>query len=1331
MKSRIKKKAGIVFAFCLFLAGAFYLKKGYIKAQKWTVRFVDQKLQEFADTENIKGLKWGPISARLWALNIQIENIEITLPNEKSLPEPVTIKSLRFSPDYKALSRGLIAGKILIKEPKLKILLNTQNQKNNSYLRIDSLRNFFITQLNIESADLLLNIRGQAVSADSLSAQIELHRQSIQFSSQVQELKTQSETVFFSSLEGFIKKGELFVENFILRNQNSKIRLSANLKGSLAKKDIQYFHIITKSDFYPEELTDFVTLVRPGANPLGVEGKITLNGGLTFTPDSYLSGQIDAKAAKNFRVGDFALGSITAKMDFKNYILTFKKLNIKQSDQWNISLKNSKMVLKKPYDFQTDALIRESRLKSLFDSFGLKSVPVSAGVKGRWECRGNLLNLKPSFYCKGKSLFKNIFVYDSSQDNILKAPILKTEGSMALSESGFTTNIQALAGTQTDLHFSSRLTAKGVFSAQVHGRLNFEDIQNLIQLEPEGLVKIQHGSITADKNQFEIRGALQAENFILSRFIMGNVNTLLHYTQNGILSFERISGVLNKSRYKGNVRVNIPNNSIKLFASFPSLNLKNLKQALKDRLYFPFELDGAGRLTAYVSGPLKINALSYNLDAEFSKVIWEKEPFTKAVIQVESKNGYVKTKKVEIFKKNGQAVFTGKVNPKGELQALITGEGFYLQESPNISKLVGPDLMGLMNFDMYLNGFFLKPLTLANVKIINASLKGYSIADSNIDLRIRENQVIAKGRAAGKINIKNFIYPYKAGGEVVIQADTKDLNIKELFFHKGDVSQLYNNFESKIDSHWDVKYKREQFEKTAQGGIHIKKMALQSNARSLLSQKPFLISLKKGRVFIEPAILKEDTSVLNISQKPSGGPIDIQGSIKLDFLAFLFPFMRQLQGNIQAKINLQPNLSRLSPSGRLSLQDGLIQIHSELEPFEKVQAEFKVDNTKLLVNNFSAQFGGGLMQGSKGFIHFKERNLNPVNIKGSFSNTEFNSIPGISAKGSGAIRLTGQGFPYTLGIEGELDQTRIEKEFSTGLENTETDIISKWSFIKKSTSDFEPIDLNLNLTLKNPAQLENSTIETLLSGKVKITGYPLSPLLTGRFTAPPGGTVIFRDHEFEILSAEVLYTNSPPDQPEIDLRADSVIQEQSSLDDFSEEYNLSLRVKGRGENADFDLTSTPELTKDEIVSLLAFGTRAGAFEKGDNLTINTSNLNSALNNAAQYSYHHLGPALFQKAIGQELKETLGVDQFLIIPHRNPKKSTPSTKLILRKKMFKKLNISASQTVLDESPERDVKLEYKLNKNMSVVGFWKNEDPLEETSLENNTLGLDLEYQFDF
>ena len=64
-------------------------------------------------------------------------------------------------------------------------------------------------------------------------------------------------------------------------------------------------------------------------------------------------------------------------------------------------------------------------------------------------------------------------------------------------------------------------------------------------------------------------------------------------------------------------------------------------------------------------------------------------------------------------------------------------------------------------------------------------------------------------------------------------------------------------------------------------------------------------------------------------------------------------------------------------------------------------------------------------------------------------------------------------------------------------------------------------------------------------------------------------------------------------------------------------------------------------------------------------------------------------------------------------------------------MFNRLNLSASQTILDNSPENDIKVEYEINKNISVIGFGRSENPVEGSDIDASAVGLDLEYQIDF
>ena len=79
--------------------------------------------------------------------------------------------------------------------------------------------------------------------------------------------------------------------------------------------------------------------------------------------------------------------------------------------------------------------------------------------------------------------------------------------------------------------------------------------------------------------------------------------TRLSYTEKGLLHFRQIKGRIKRSQYTGNLSINIPKSTVKVFTHFPYITLENLKYALRDKVYFPFEITGKGALSAYLSGP--------------------------------------------------------------------------------------------------------------------------------------------------------------------------------------------------------------------------------------------------------------------------------------------------------------------------------------------------------------------------------------------------------------------------------------------------------------------------------------------------------------------------------------------------------------------------------------------------------------------------------------------------------------------------------------------------------------------------------------------------------
>ena len=1323
------------FLFLFISVGIFGFGKIYKRGKKLAVEYISEKIQSEIKKAGKDGqLQWDTLSVSFIPLKMKITKVKIRLPDKTLFPAPLKVHTLIVEPNYVTtlLSRKL-STKITLVESDIKMSIKGSARKNvniNTHFSMNFLRNIPISYLVLKETNLLFTTDTGVISTSKLNANIHLNPTGVIVKADTPFMEVGSQPVFSSSIDIKIKPDRINVNYFKIKNQNSWLDVSSVVIGEIESQRIESGRVTIKSSFISEDLNAIAGIINPRFNN-PFEGRITLDSQLKYNAPSQLRGYVNL-SAEQFSAWNVFLSQVQMKGTIQDQVISLEKFQIYNSNSWDIDLKQSKVHLKKPYRFETKMAVKNSQLNELFKTFHLKKIPVSSYVNGEWKCAGQVL-IEPTVKCEGSARFRKFIVWGDEKWDILNIPDLKITSRLGFEKAIFTATTIAQSGADSLISIDSVLNEQGRFSSQYTGVLHFSDIENLVQLDPEGTLKILDGTLTVDKKRLNIQADLDIDQLVLSRFHIGNAKTRLSYTEKGFLHFRKIKGQIKHSQYTGNLSFNIPKNTIQVFAHFPYITLENLKYALKDRVYFPFEITGTGALSAYLSGPLQINALNYNLQAQLFKIKWEKESFNKAIVQLESKEGHVRTKKVELLKKTGKIIFQGEVDPKGNMIAEMIGKGLRLQESENISQVTGPETTGTIDFNMSLNGWFLAPLTQAKVLITNAFYRGYPIKNSDIHLKLRKHQIEAKGIVADKLNVKKFIFPYKKDGLVEFQATTNDLNIKEFFLSKGESTQLYNQFQSSINSNIDISYQKNQFSHSVTGNIKVDNLTVHANSYKLLNQTPFLLKLEKGNIQTDPIFLRSEKQFLNITQNEQNS-IDVKGDVKLDFFIFLFPFIRVWEGNLKLDLNIASHLSRLFPEGEIRLENGFIQLNPSIDPFEEIYSDIRLEESKLIFQSFYAKMGGGALQVA-GDISFSENRSTPVSISGSFSHIQFSSLPGIYAKGSGRVFLTGDFFPYTLGIKANIENAKIEKEFITN-ESNQVRLSQRLFLLEDNKESFEPIQLKLDLLLTDSIQIENSTIKSSFTGRrIKVTGSPFQPLLSGKLVALPGGTIIFRDHEFDILSSHISYFSDKPSNPLIELRAKTFVREESgnddlrtqtfvreenSNDDFRNEYNILLGVKGRGSAPIFTLTSTPSMTEKEIVSLLAFGSRSMAFESGN-----------TMDNIAKYSYYHLGPVLFQKAIGRELKDNLGVDQFLIVPHISAKDNTTSTKLILRKKMFNRLNLSASQTILDNSPESDIKMEYAINKNISIIGLWRNEDPVEGSDIDPNTIGLDLEYQIDF
>ena len=118
-------------------------------------------------------------------------------------------------------------------------------------------------------------------------------------------------------------------------------------------------------------------------------------------------------------------------------------------------------------------------------------------------------------------------------------------------------------------------------------------------------------------------------------------------------------------------------------------------------------------------------------------------------------------------------------------------------------------------------------------------------------------------------------------------------------------------------------------------------------------------------------------------------------------------------------------------------------------------------------------------------------------------------------------------------------------------------------------------------------------------------------------------------------------------------------------------------------------------------------------------------------NITQYSYQLLGSLLLRRPLGREIRDRFGLE-LGIAPHINIQKNEPVTKITLKKTWPKSLETFFSRTI-EESPQSDVRLKYKLSRYIALTAFWENQEVrgLEDAVDSRNKAGVDLETAFEF
>ncbi len=957
--------------------------------------------------------------------------------------------------------------------------------------------------------------------------------------------------------------------------------------------------------------------------------------------------------------------------------------------------------------------VNSIQVHELLKNLSVGTIPVWLEGTAKLTCAGEV---KPELLvnCDGNLNSKNILVKSklNSVKPIVAVDTLNAVGSVKVDK----TAVSYLA----DL---SMPNSKGKSSGSIAYETGFDiayeafplaikDIKNLAGLKIEGSLTLKGKTVGNSKTAvMEFSG--DAADFWLDDYWLGNFNTQARFAK-GHLTFNETKGYFTTSRYLANVDLNLENNTISAQASMPFIDIKDLLSAFTRKVKLSFPVTGTGKANIKVSGPLEFTALTYELKSSLYRGTVMGESFDQANFDIHAKNGEVVADRVNAQRGSGIITLTGVGHPTGQIETVIRGRNLRLEESENINK-IGIELAGLLDFEMGMQGHVLRPDTLLKGTITKASISDHAVADSSLELQFLKDRINGSGQFLGQTITGGFTVPFAEDAPYKLNIKTVDWNFAPLLSGIGSAANR-KDYDTQVSSQIDLSSEKGGFW-SSNGKITATKFAIRRGSLSIAAPQPLQLTMQNGALSVQNFYLAGENIYLRLlDNKNSDEKVDVQVNGKLDMgvVALFLPFFEELRGMLSFAFNVKSGPSRSSVLGSAYIDKGYLKLFDFPHAFEDFKADLLFNQNKVLINSIRGDFASGTFNGD-GMLEFKGYKNFPLNFNVRADNIILNLPEKVESKGSGQFNIAGSWFPFHLKGIYDITSGLFTKDFSSTGEREQlrrSDYLP--SFLLQDS--FIPLTMEVQVNFDRGIVVKNSLMDGRVNGRLNVLGTTQKPGLVGTVTAEKESKIFFNDAPFEVTSGSFTFTDPSEINPRIFVAANTRIQD----------HDISLVLQGTGQKPEMNLTSSPSLPANEIISLLALGTTS---QQIDNRVASTQQGNSA-------SFSVASGLLKNAPLGRELKDRFGVDLQFSSSFDNAA-SVALQKITVSGQVTKKLGWNYNRAIGKTSKD-EAQLRYRLTDKVSLVGSYEGQQSETEAKTDDdernenlNVFGLDLEYRFEF
>lgn len=1046
-----------------------------------------------------------------------------------------------------------------------------------------------------------------------------------------------------------------------------------------------------------------------------------ISGELHFDVDTRFSGLEDLVSKADIKtralvVDNFQLGDAKVQGEFKNELITLSEMKVFHPAGEAV-LTESQMSLDGNYAFKTKINVKTLDLQKLFQTIDLASIPVGMDLQGSLPCEGQIYPFFQFTCTQAEIQAHDLWV---KTENTAKTPYLVNvhhmgaRGQVRITKEFVEYAATVSLGSSTGSSHGLIDFEKGFKIDFNTKELDFKNVENLAKLKFEGSAGI-NGSTSGDSNSAVFNMTINARNFIFENFALGNLLAELKY-QSGHLIFEDIAGALNKTNYLGELDVDLTNEKLKGQFRVPTADLEDVAQVFQRIYKFPLRVAGVGAAKAQVEGPLNFWKLNYKLESQFKKILLGSENFDALTFDVSAKNGNISTDKVLLQRNSSTLKLEGGISSDQTLNLYADGKNWRLEESDFLNaSQTNSSIIGQLNFAAELKESTQNPKILLKGAISDTLIEEQEIPNSDFILKADRSGLGLQLSLFGDKVQGDLQIPYEKGTTPLeLKVKTNNWNYSSLLGLVGGAS-LANEYTSALTSTVDLRSPSGDFFKTS-GKINIEKLSLKRGNMSFNNPEPIEIHSDNGVMNIKNFNLEGPGSQLqikgtNFTTDNLNLAINLQADLRL--LQILTPFLEDLGGEVQLATTFSGPAKKPEILGNLQNKNAYVKIKGFPHPLEKLSTDVVFSQSKILINSIKAQIAGGTMTGDGGISINGIRDL-PIALRLRLDNVSMNVPEKIRTNGNADLLISGRWFPFTLSGTYHVNNALVEKEFtedSGGITGVKQSL-----YLPKviRESNFEPLNLDLQIVLDENIFIRNSLLDGSVSGNLQVKGVPTFPLLFGKINVTKKTKLYFKDKVFEIQTGSIEFDDPTEINPNLYITALSRIND----------YDITLLTQGSSKNLAIRLTSVPPLSEQDIISLIALG-----------ITSSTMDQNLQSRQQEQQLGVEIGGAVLAKPISKQLESTLGLN-LQVTSEYDSTRNISVPKITLSRKLSDRVKVSGSRPVRD-TISYDLKMEYLINNNITAIGSFESRGNEDSTILQTtqpatqSIFGLDLEFKREF